>query len=172
MGTSAVVVPDPLRSVGRESSITRNGSQSVFLKAPPALHSVARSLALFLFWAPRERQCAMDYNKGKGLRRLEVHVGGGVIGSSDEAVDLVPGLFELLRIEVWILVPVKVPGRGRVELEDVDAVGDVVERGVAREDDEVVFEVAGGEVLVAEMEEAVVLFLDVHEAVTDLGLAG
>ena len=47
----------------------------------------------------------------------------------------------------------------------LDAVVDVVERGVAREDDEVVLELARGEVLVAEMEEPVVLFLDVHEAV-------
>ena len=106
----------------------------------------------------------------KGLRlRLEVHGPGGWLVvffcSSDEAVDLVPGAFELLRIELRVLVPVEMPGRGRVELEDLDAVVDVVERGVAREDDEVVLELARGEVLVAEMEEPVVLFLDVHEAV-------
>lgn len=83
-----------------------------------------------------------------------------------------PGAFELLGIELRVLVPVEMPGRGRVEFEDLDAVGYVVERGVSREDDEVVFKLAGGEVFVAEVEEAVILFLDVDEAVIRKGLAG
>lgn len=104
-----------------------------------------------------------------GSSRLDVHSARGCVAllvaalfCADEFVHAASALLKLARIELRVLVPEEVAGRARVELEDVDAVGRAVERGVAREDDQVLVDAAGREVLVAKVQQAV-LFLQVHE---------
>lgn len=85
---------------------------------------------------------------GSGDSRLDVHGAGvgALVGRvcADELVYAAALLDELVGREVGLLGPVEVAGRGREELEDVDAVGGgLVKGGVAGEDDEVVDDGAG-----------------------------
>lgn len=84
--------------------------------------------------------------RGKGYSRLDLHRRSALdVFRPDQLVDHPSPLLELVRRELGILVPEEVAGGGRTELEDVDAVGRLDKGCVAREDDEVLGDGAGGD---------------------------